>query len=236
MAPAWSGATATGVTWIERLKRLGTPVVAEVGEMPYSAMLGQFDPYVIDRRHYELRTRTVRSLSEDVIQTLLRAGESRTSALSGIAIHHFHGACDTSPARRHRVRHTLGSLRRRDRGGVGPHPTTSPVTADWADTSIPNSAHTALTAATQTSSDPDRLPKPTPRTDPTRAACWRSNAATTRETCSLRRRCRHRPSRDTVRVRRLRRQACPRCRASSRPLGVLPRMLAVERLRPAPRA
>ena len=97
MAPAWSGATATGVTWIERLKRLGTPVVAEVGEMPYSAMLGLFDPYVIDGRHYELRTRTVRSLGGDVIQTLLRAGESRTSALSGIAIHHFHGAATRVP-------------------------------------------------------------------------------------------------------------------------------------------
>jgi hypothetical protein len=97
MAPAWSGATATGVTWIERLKRLGTPVVAEVGEMPYSAMLGLFDPYVIDGRHYELRTRTVRSLGDDVIQTLLRAGESRTSALSGIAIHHFHGAATRVP-------------------------------------------------------------------------------------------------------------------------------------------
>ena len=65
--------------------------------MAYSAMLGQFDPYVIDGRHYELRTRTVRSLSEDIIQTLLRAGDSRTSAFSGIAIHHFHGAATRVP-------------------------------------------------------------------------------------------------------------------------------------------
>lgn len=97
MAPTWSGAAATGVTWIERLTQLGTPVVAEVGQMPYSTMLGQFDPYVIGGRHYELRTRTVRSLNQDVIQNLLRAGESRTSAFSGIAIHHFHGAATRVP-------------------------------------------------------------------------------------------------------------------------------------------
>ena len=97
MAPAWSGTAATGVTWIDRLKRLGTPVVAQVGQMPYSAMLGLFDPYVIDGRHYELRTRTVRSLGDDVTDTLLRAGESKSSAFSGIAIHHFHGAATRIP-------------------------------------------------------------------------------------------------------------------------------------------
>jgi Berberine and berberine like len=47
---------------------------------------------VIDGRHYELRTRTVLSLGDDVIETLLCAGESKASAFSGIAIHHFHGA------------------------------------------------------------------------------------------------------------------------------------------------
>ena len=52
---------------------------------------------MIDGRHYELRTRTVRSLGDDVIETLLRAGESRTSAFSGIAIHHFHGAATRVP-------------------------------------------------------------------------------------------------------------------------------------------
>jgi FAD/FMN-containing dehydrogenase len=97
MAPAWSGTAATGVTWIERLQRLGTPVIAQVGQMPYSAMLGLFDPYVIDGRHYELRTRTVRSLGDDVTDTLLRAGESKSSTFSGIAIHHFHGAATRIP-------------------------------------------------------------------------------------------------------------------------------------------
>jgi hypothetical protein len=36
-------------------------------------------------------------MSEDIIQTLLRAGDARTSPFSGIAIHHFHGAATRVP-------------------------------------------------------------------------------------------------------------------------------------------
>ena len=49
LAPAWSGSAPTVSTWIERLKKLGTPVVADAGAMSYSTMLGQFDPHVIKR-------------------------------------------------------------------------------------------------------------------------------------------------------------------------------------------
>ena len=120
MAPAWSGATATGVTWIERLKRLGTPVVAQVGEMPYSAMLGLFDPYVIDGRHYELRTRTVRSLGDDVIRDAAARGRIAKLCIQRHRHSPFPRRRDANPARRHGVRHPLGSHGRRDRRGVGP--------------------------------------------------------------------------------------------------------------------
>jgi hypothetical protein len=97
LAPTWAGGSADGGRWIERLKGLGTPVSADVGHMRYGAMLGQFDPFVITGRHYELRTRTVHCLSDAIIDTLLRAGASRTSVFSGIAIHHFHGAATRVP-------------------------------------------------------------------------------------------------------------------------------------------
>ena len=97
LAPTWSGSTANGVGWIERLKALGTPVVADAGAMSYSTMLGQFDPHVISGRHYEIRTRTLQSIGDGAIEALLRAGDSRASAFSGIAIHHFHGAATRVP-------------------------------------------------------------------------------------------------------------------------------------------
>lgn len=97
LAPTWSGSTANGVGWIERLKELGTPVVADAGAMSYSTMLGQFDPHVISGRHYEIRTRTLQSIGDGAIEALLRAGDSRASAFSGIAIHHFHGAATRVP-------------------------------------------------------------------------------------------------------------------------------------------
>lgn len=97
LAPTWAGDAAAATPWVERLKSLGTPVLADVGQMRYSAMLGQFDPYVVTGRHYELRTRTVDSFNDGVIDTLLQAGASRTSPYSGIAIHHFHGAATRVP-------------------------------------------------------------------------------------------------------------------------------------------
>jgi hypothetical protein len=44
-----------------------------------------------------MRTRTLPSLTPGAIETLIRAGDTRTSAFSGVAIHHFHGAAARIP-------------------------------------------------------------------------------------------------------------------------------------------
>ena len=100
LSPTWSGIATAGAAWVDKLQNLGTPILVQVAEMPYSGQLHLLDPYIEWGRHYEMRTRTMRRLSEGAIAALVRAGDTRTSGFSGIAVHHFHGASTRVPPTR----------------------------------------------------------------------------------------------------------------------------------------
>jgi FAD/FMN-containing dehydrogenase len=91
LSPVWSSA-AEPSDWLARLAGLGTPVVQQVEKMSYSTLLRLFDPYIEWGRHYAMRTRTLRSLQRGAIDAVVRAGDTRSSAHSGIVFHHCHGA------------------------------------------------------------------------------------------------------------------------------------------------
>ncbi|MFJ2646207.1 hypothetical protein ACIO1C_05695 [Streptomyces sp. NPDC087420] len=97
LSPTWSGELGEGEKAVDALRRLGTPVVSQVAPMAYGDMLGLFDAHVVTGRHYAVRTRSVAACTPDVVAALVAAGDSRTSPLSGIAIHHFHGAATRVP-------------------------------------------------------------------------------------------------------------------------------------------
>ena len=97
LSPVWSGNPAEGPAWIDKLQNLSAPIVVQVADTPYSRLLHLLDPYIEWGRHYEMRTRTLRRLSSRAIDVVVRAGETRTSGFSGIAIHHFHGAATRVP-------------------------------------------------------------------------------------------------------------------------------------------
>ena len=96
LSPTWAG-SGDPSTWIDRLASLGEPVLNQVAPMPYSTMLRLLDPYIVWGRHHEMRTRTLPSLTPGAIEALIRAGDTRTSAFSGVVIHHFHGAAARTP-------------------------------------------------------------------------------------------------------------------------------------------
>lgn len=96
--PTWSGPTDAGLPWMERLWGLGTPVLTQIKPMPYSQVLQQVAPFIVWGRHHEMRTRTLRTYSSGAIDALIRAVDSRTTELSSISIHHFHGAASRVPA------------------------------------------------------------------------------------------------------------------------------------------
>ncbi|HSS25765.1 MAG TPA: FAD-binding oxidoreductase [Mycobacterium sp.] len=97
LSPVWSGDLTRGGSVIDELLRLGTPLDSQVAAMSYADMLSLFDAQIVTGRHYALRTRTVAKYTPEVIAALVEAGESQTSVLSGIFIHHFHGAASRIP-------------------------------------------------------------------------------------------------------------------------------------------
>jgi hypothetical protein len=59
--------------------------------MSYTDLIGLYDAQVVDGRYYALQTRWLADLTPDIISAVVAAGAARTSPLSFIALHHFHG-------------------------------------------------------------------------------------------------------------------------------------------------
>ena len=92
LSTVWSGELSRGRAVVERLQRLGTPLWSDVAPRRYADMLGSFDAHTVIGRCYALRTRSVSRFTPEVIATLIEAGQSQSSPLSGVFVHHFHGA------------------------------------------------------------------------------------------------------------------------------------------------
>jgi FAD/FMN-containing dehydrogenase len=91
--PTWAGDLGDGQRWVQRIERLGTPIASMVAPMPYAEPLRRGDElFAADGRRYAIRTRSLAALTADAVSACVAAGEARTSALSAISIHHFHGA------------------------------------------------------------------------------------------------------------------------------------------------
>jgi hypothetical protein len=91
IGPIWSGEAAQGQEIMDRFQSFGTPILTQIGPMSYTDLLGLYDTQVVDGRHYALQTRWLARLSPDIISAVVAAGAARTSPLSFIALHHFHG-------------------------------------------------------------------------------------------------------------------------------------------------
>jgi FAD/FMN-containing dehydrogenase len=96
--PAWSGAPDDAAPWVKRLESLGTPAMSAVGPAEYGEPLRRGDEmFARDGRHYAIRTRNLAELTAGTVDALVAAGAARTSPLSAINMHHFHGAAARIP-------------------------------------------------------------------------------------------------------------------------------------------
>jgi FAD/FMN-containing dehydrogenase len=91
-APFWTGDRAEGERVLGALQALGTPQMTTVGPTTYGEMLGQFDAAWAAGRHYAVRTRWLRALTDDAVAVMIAAATRKTSPHTGVAIHHLHGA------------------------------------------------------------------------------------------------------------------------------------------------
>ena len=92
LAPTWIGDPEEARRWVGKIGRLGTPAVEDVAPMPHSARLHLLDDFVPLGRRYEMRTVSAAPFSGNIIDALVNAIADRTSPLSAVGIHHFHGA------------------------------------------------------------------------------------------------------------------------------------------------
>jgi hypothetical protein len=92
VAPIWSGDPTAAAQIMQRLQSLGTPMMSSIAPMTFGEILGVFSGQLPSRRHYAVATRWIGDLSSDAISVLMAAYESRTSPLTRIILHHFHGA------------------------------------------------------------------------------------------------------------------------------------------------
>ncbi|MEU7972724.1 BBE domain-containing protein [Micromonospora sp. NPDC049089] len=93
VCPFYSGSDLdAGAPWMDRLRALGTPLVDQIGPMPYADALRMFDGGMVDGNHYLLRTRWLPALTDGAVDTLVDAARQVTSPFSALAVHHFHGA------------------------------------------------------------------------------------------------------------------------------------------------
>ncbi len=100
--PTWCGDVTTGrdpAGPVMTLARLGDPLLAQLDAAPYAATIAGRDAMFPNGRHVTLRTRSVPELSEDVVEVVERFGGRLPTPMSGITLHHFHGAATgISPA------------------------------------------------------------------------------------------------------------------------------------------
>jgi FAD/FMN-containing dehydrogenase len=92
VAPMWSGEFARGEEWVTRLKRLGTPLMEQVGPMSYRDWLAMWDSRIVPGRHSAGQSRWLTGLTPETIAPLVASMQQKTSPFSGIILHDFRGA------------------------------------------------------------------------------------------------------------------------------------------------
>ncbi|MEU4420953.1 FAD-binding oxidoreductase, partial [Actinoplanes sp. NPDC024001] len=93
LCPFWSGDDLTpGLPAVERMRALGSPVVDQVGPMPYAGALRMFDASIVEGNHYLLRSRWLADLSAPAPRILTDAANHVSSPFSALVVNRFHGA------------------------------------------------------------------------------------------------------------------------------------------------
>jgi FAD/FMN-containing dehydrogenase len=92
--PLWNGDRSRGERAMEDVRAFGRPLSAQVGPAAYADLLAQFDAWIeaADGCHWEIRTRSLPTLTAGAIDAIIAAKARATSPLCTVFSHHFHGA------------------------------------------------------------------------------------------------------------------------------------------------
>ena len=93
----WSGEGAQCEEWITRLKRLGTPLMEQVGPMSYGDWLAMWDSRIVRGRYSAGQSRWLTGLTPETIAPLVAGMQQEISPFSVIILHDFRGAATRVP-------------------------------------------------------------------------------------------------------------------------------------------
>jgi hypothetical protein len=92
VSPTWLGDQATGDEYIARFGGLGKVLASQVAPLPWRVLISFVDSMAPAGRNYALRTRSVAGFSDEVVETLVEAGNRRPAPSSNMPMHCFRGA------------------------------------------------------------------------------------------------------------------------------------------------
>jgi FAD/FMN-containing dehydrogenase len=92
LLPCWTGEYAESESVFSALQEVGTPVMAHLGPTTCEEMVTGANQYVTHGQWNELRNRLLPDLTPEIVHEIVLAIETRTSPLSKIILHDFHGA------------------------------------------------------------------------------------------------------------------------------------------------
>jgi FAD/FMN-containing dehydrogenase len=92
IAPCYAGDPGAGETVIAPLRKLGTPVMQQIGPMPYTAVQTIFNDAAVPGRRFYMRSNYLETLSDEVIGVLADAYPRTPSPLSAVLIVTMGGA------------------------------------------------------------------------------------------------------------------------------------------------
>lgn len=92
VVPVWSGDPDHAEAAIDRVAKLGSPLMQNVGPTSQKDLLAQFDQNVPVGMHWDIRPRTLENLTTENIDALLAGAEARPGPGAGIGLRQFHGA------------------------------------------------------------------------------------------------------------------------------------------------
>jgi FAD/FMN-containing dehydrogenase len=97
IAAGHSGSIAEGEAAVRPLKAFGPPVLDALGPIPYTALNTMLDSAFPRGAYNYWKAQLLTDLSDDAIQTIVRAFEASPSSMNHIIIEHLHGAACRVP-------------------------------------------------------------------------------------------------------------------------------------------
>jgi hypothetical protein len=90
--PTWCGNAEEGARVFAALQAFGTPVAAQLGPMTATQLTAMHDSVLAGESNVSRCVRRLLRLDSRVVSAMTVAAQARTSPLSAIMLHHFHGA------------------------------------------------------------------------------------------------------------------------------------------------